>query len=1271
MRKDERDQDVCRKALHWIALGNKNFGSLALCEAISIPDDQDIADEEHLVEQEWISRSCSSLIHLADQEFGYPIFELAHFTVKEYLRSISPQSKRSAFRFSEDLAIRKLMGTSLRFLTFPLFERMPTIASSEMDRIAERNEQHPFYPVAAAHVFCHTGEYWDGPLELGEQLSLLLEDITMMRYAEKLFSPEKKGIFLSWVLQAVWYWPNVNLGEQRFFDILGLLLTPEFTCLHMAAALAVPSICTHLLESNQADLNSCALVGTPLHALLAGPEILAPQADHYQYKTHIHFRSHPKTEGAMYKQSRRCLEVFLAHGADTSLRWSTTTTIFQMAINCSIRTANEWIYPLIIPSTMVTEDCLHFVKRQLATRDMIKPILNAIVTVGSGVGIASQWARLASLIQPWRVQAGHCEGDDLLLDLDARILKDDFTDIIRILLSHWLTDLLRVFVQDPRFRPDMFIAYNEHSWMPVLHCAIRSGSLKSVELLLEAGCAPQVVDESDGWTSLHQCAVNDADDAPAITKLMLESGVSDSVQAELGETCWHIAAEQGNVSVLKVLLDMGENTGQSLVAISSTGRTPLAYAVLEGEIESALLLLAQCHARLEYFQSDQSLLDRAAAIGSFDLFLQLHDKLGKADAAEAISTSNPLDHIDMDCSPELADFLLTFWTKNLRPNTFISFLIRANRIFSYPDMNLAPAYIKRVIQGLLPAHHTFRDSGKTTKHVWEVFCEIVLPCFSGYGTSYAFQRHAYLVGIMFDALIDCRALASYERNTHLPCHRVLFRALLSHNVDLKSLWIVPSIHKVLIEQSLTEGVIQDTACIELFSRAMNSSTISLIRQLLDYGVDLHFAHGRLSLLEQACCAADLLIFELLLQRSNRSQLNKVGSRGRTLLHWVVAGQGPRVLDKIEKLVQLDVRIDAIVHDRIGDTALTLASRANRQDIVALLVALGANTRFRARDGWTLLHAAAITGDLRYVRGLLSTEVSNSLWLGVCEFPLIDFGTEPQPIDRTTVIHLAASRGRDQFLEYLIQRQVPFDVNAVTGYPMLTPIHLASWFGHIKVIDILVSCKVNVNARDAHGLLPIELAAQRGHLEIFKKLLECGSERPSNRFGDMVAGLMSKKLEFVAHERHSWTMASFYFENAIANGDLELCQRLVHEGLSVNAGLITRSHTPLVRAVIERQTAVVDWLVSVGVEVTDLKCAGIPPALRCIAALTTHYIPCSNTLRAVLSLALKQNVSWYGSVLSPIHVAILDNKMEALEAILCHIRRNENLYRYENSLHHMC
>lgn len=1272
MEEDERDQRLCRKALHWIGLGYKNIGPLALCEAISIPDDQDLVDKELLVDPDWISRSCSSLIRLAGQESNYLHFQLAHFTVKEYLRSIKPQSNRSPFRFSEDEAIRNLTGTSLRFLTFPVFDRRPTIASSELQRMAQRNEQHPFYPFAAGYMFCSGGQYWEGIP--AHDLSLLLENETMMRYAKELFSPDKTAIFHSWVLQVMWNWPIAPPEEDEFSSVIGLLLAPEFSTLHVAAMLAIPSICTHLIDAEKVDLNVGCRSGTPLHALLAGVSFLFPGG--FRYNPGIHYRWHPKSSVVAYGQSRRCLEIFFKHCADTSLRWD-GVSVFQMAINSSVHALHpegkRWIEPLISPSTVVSEDCVQDFKDKLATGAIDESILDTIFTLGSTPEISSGWARLASLIQTRRLQEGEYERGDFQRDFQDRLSDEDFTDSIRISLEQNLTDTLRTLVQDSRFRPDTYLPDDDLTSIPILHFAIELGSLKSVELLLEAGCDPEMVDESDGWTSLHQCAFSDLGDATIIT-LLLKKGVIDLVKNRDGDTCWHIAAEEGDIPVLTSLIEMGCDTKQSLATTSSQGRTPLASAIINGEVESALLLLEHCHAELEPFQSDQSLLDKAAAIGSEDLFARLHEKLKEAEATEAISSSKPFENIGMSCSPRLLDYLLSSWdTRRIQSsNGLTHYLLEANSpFFKDPENYPSRLCMDHIIRVLLPPDHVFVDYEKTQTHFWEIFCDKVVPYFTNVCSHRESECRTALISMTFEILIDTGLLASYERNTRPLGTRILFRALLSRSNHLKCSWIAPSVHKVIEAHSLSRDLANEAVSIELLSQAVRESNINLVRELLDHGVGVHAAHESLSPLEQACYSSDLQVFQLLLEHSEKTLISGIGSQGKTPLHWVVSGKASGYLEKIEQLLQLGANIDSEVDDAAADTALTLASRTNRQDIVALLVSRGADFTHRGRDGWTVLHAAAETGDLRYIQPLISSKPPAPFWLGVCEFPLFSFKGEPHITEKTTAIHIAARNGRANFLRFMIQNQVPFDVDSVTGYPFVTPLHVASLFGQLEVVEILISSKANVNARSADGELAIELAAKGGHLEVIKMLLKIGSEKPSQRYAGMLARVMSKETDWIEDAENSEAMLQFYFENAIMRGDLDRCQELVAKGQSINAELLTCSYTPLVRAIVEGQTGIVDWLLSSGVEVMNAAFETLHPSLRGIAALCTHYVPSAQTLSTIMSLALEQNVSWYGGLLGPLHVAILDNKMEALDVILKHIRENDRAYRYESRLQLIC
>lgn len=1252
MQQDEHDQKLCRKALHWIGLSYVYLDPLALCEAISIPDDEDIVDKELLVDPEWVLRSCSSLIRLGSQPSNNPHFQLAHFTVKEYLRSIKPQSIRTPFLFSEDEAIRNLMGTSLRFLTFPIFDRTPTVALSEIQRMAQRNEQHPFYVFAAAYIL--TQVFYG-------VLPLCLEEETILDYARELFSPEKTGTFLSWLLEVVWNWPETTLDEEDFSDVVGFLIAPEFSTLHVAAVLGLPSICKHLIDTEKVDVNICSRRGTPLHALLAGLNILSPRLS--EYKCEQHYRWHSNPLPRVYDQIQQCLEIFMQRDANTSIRWG-TASVFQMAINTSARTTHMkfWIEPLINPSTVVYEDCILHFKNELAAGSIHRSILDAIVTLGTDPEVPSGWARLASLIQTRRMEQSSYKQSDIPLELLGRLSDEDFADGLRISLNQKLTDTLRVLIQDSRFRPDIHIHWGDSQSMPILQFAVGPGSLSCVELLLEAGCDPNVVDENDGCTSLHECAFTDTGDA-VMTRLLLKSGVADSVKDKLGRTCWHVAAEEGNVAVLKVLVDLGSDTKQSLATTSTAGRTPLAYSILNEEVESALFLLDQCSAEPEAFQSDLSLLDAAAESGSLDLFQRLHENLKQADATRALQDAKPLDHINMMCSPKLLDYMLHNWATGTNDSFHVlqTYLLDANSsILKDPNKYPQRGDMAQILRRLLPPIEEDDDvDGNTPQHFWDIFCEEIVPNWIKACDHQQLKCRAGLVIMIFEILIEVGVLNSYERKVHAPSYRSLLQSLTNPDDQHQCLWIAPLVQRVFEANVLPVDLSNDVAAGELLSHAVRKAHIDLASQLLDHGVDIHSAHGLLSPAERACYNSHLRLFDLIIGYANKTLINRAGAQGKTLLHWAVSGTVPEYLAKIQKLLNLGANIDSRVDDRNADTALTLASRNYRQDIVALLVSKGANSLHRGDDGWSVFHAAAATGDLRYMRPLLSSKAQTSFWMGTCEADLFSLN-----IRNTSAIHLAAANGKSNFLRFMIQNNVPFDVNAVTGHPALTPLHMASLSGELEVVEFLISAKANVNARDANGLLAIDLAATRGHLGIIKRLLKSGSEKPTNNSSNLIARLMSRDTEAVEDYGDSMAMSLFHFERAIIRGDLNHCKLLVAGGLSINAKLLTTSYTPLVHAMVEGQTEIVDWLVSSGVEVTNPDIEALHPSLRCTASLATHCVRSAHTIAAVLTLALEQNVNWYGTILGPLHVAILDNNLGRLDAILKHIRNNDHAYRYD-------
>lgn len=1144
--------------------------------------------------------------------------------------------------------------------------------------MAHRNEQHPFYPFAAGYIFSTNGEgwrYWNLGNLFGNRLAKALRDETMMKYAMKLFDPDKTASFLSWVLQAIWNWPLMALNEANFSKIIGLLVAPEFSTLHVAASLALPSICVHLLETRKVDLNMSCRLGTPLNALLAGVSIYSPyNSASFQYGHLMHYRQHIGGQQADYIEPRQCLEAFIRHHADTSAQWG-SVSIFQLAINTAIHADGLWIQPLVTPSTWIDEACINACKTTLHPLYVLGPFFDAIIALGSMPDISPMWVRLAFLVQTYRNEDDENKRSEIPIQIQRNLSDEDFVDAIRISLEQNLTDTVGSLVQDPRFLPNTYIPFDKDALEPILHFAIRAGSPKLLELLFGAGCDPKVVDQADGWTGLHQCACFNEKDA-ANANLLLRSGVSDSVKDKTGETCWHVAARSGNILVLKALIELGSDAANSLQTTSEGGRTPLATAILHSNIDSALLLLDHCNAVCEVFRSDESLLEEAVAIGSDALFPRLYETMRQAGVKEALQVSKLLDNINMACSPRLLGYLLNTWVTDYksRSDALVNYLLDVNNPqFKDPDVHPKRVDVDHIVRRLLPSPSVDEiDDHIFSVEFWSTFCDKVLVNLTIFCDHKENECRHLLIDMIFDILIEARVLTSHERNTHLPSYKPLFRSLLERGEELKCSWISSSIEKVIKASDLAKYPANDAASNKLLSLAIQQSNVDVVKQLLDHGVDVHAAQKFLSPIEQACYCGDLPTFELVIRHGDRAYINRPGSQGKTLLHWAASGTVAGCLTKIQQLLKLGADIDSNVVDTNADTALTLASRSEREDIVALLVSEGADVLHRARDGWSLLHAAAVTGDLRYLQPLDQPHVPASYWRGTCEYPLVQIQRNiSHTTQSVTATHLAAARGRTNFLRFMAQHDLPLDVNAVTGFPAVTPLDMASLGGHLDVVEFLAAVKANVNVRNAFRVLPIDLAARDGHIRIVKALLKSGSETPSRSFSPSFLLLMSKEREGVQDSGDSNAMSQFLFEQAVINGDLDRCKDMVRRGQSINAKLLTHSYTPLVRSVIQGQTAIVDWLVSLAVELRSPLLDRLHPSIRCIASLVTHHIPSSQTLSAIMSLALRQSVSWYEGVLSPLHVAILDNKVEALEVILKHIQENDHAYRYDPRCYLIC
>jgi ankyrin repeat protein len=170
-------------------------------------------------------------------------------------------------------------------------------------------------------------------------------------------------------------------------------------------------------------------------------------------------------------------------------------------------------------------------------------------------------------------------------------------------------------------------------------------------------------------------------------------------------------------------------------------------------------------------------------------------------------------------------------------------------------------------------------------------------------------------------------------------------------------------------------------------------------------------------------------------------------------------------ERVKAMVSADPTLtDA--RSRTGESAILTAVYHRQKEIVNLLVARGA--------AMSMFEACA-AGELERVERLLDGGAIN------------DYSA-----DGWTPLHLAAFFGHAKVAELLLANDA--DVAACSRNPNgNTPLHAALAGNHKFVAGLLIGAGADVNAADANGWRPLHLAAANNNLDAIKTLIEQGAE----------------------------------------------------------------------------------------------------------------------------------------------------------------------------------
>ncbi|KAI1360217.1 ankyrin repeat-containing domain protein [Xylaria arbuscula] len=627
-----------------------NLGQL--CEAVSVPDNADTFEEDELIDENEIRLYCSSLIRTSPDGKS---LEFAHYTVQEYLSDIcSTHATLNIYHISADKSSLLVAHLSLKYLTFTNYERFPVASDSENAYILARNECRPFYEYAAIN--------WRQCIIDGQ------ENDNVSYLLMVLFDLRKSASFQEWSLELIgqclldyrrtFTSPRAVLGKSGQAHITkSSLLRPDFTTLHLAAALGLPNICQQLLEQG-ARVDITSRYGTPLHCAIGGLSV---------FLTDIKVPRQLDDPKASY----RTVQILLGAGASVMPRLSSPfwkISILGLSVLTRMSGGDLMVVgDLIKAGADIEDDDLdHFQRYFNCALDYFprgefketsangKAILHILESLGareSQSGACLQLFELASRF----AQTMKLEVPDQVSNhsLSLPMHRDSIHDFLEKTIEANDMYTLEKFISGSNVDQIMSITFpdTDDNWT-LVHTAIDFGAVNCLKLLLEFGC-PIDIKLSDGETLAHLCYEDRDEDS---LRVLIQHGISTIIPDNNSDTIWHLAADTSSTNILKLLLTNTEEKEIALGLVSRDGRTPVCVSFGRGHKEAVLLLMQHCPSP-HFWKGGTCLFRDAAQIGSADIVCKLLDVGVELDPITANSES-PLHFIKQSTSFECARLLV-------------------------------------------------------------------------------------------------------------------------------------------------------------------------------------------------------------------------------------------------------------------------------------------------------------------------------------------------------------------------------------------------------------------------------------------------------------------------------------------------------------------------------------------------------------------------------------------------------------------------------------
>lgn len=499
-------------------------------ELISLADDSDTLYEDEVVEKTEILRWCSSLVRTSIHGFN---IEFAHFSVKEYLQGeCLKHSILSFYGVSEEKASKVIGSLCIRYLTLKNHERLPRNEEDEIGRMMERRQHRSFYEYASI--------YWPHYLYYDET-----SQGQFFHLVHGFFQSPKTPSFCAWAIELIHHCINLEVDQCEFeilespldvipvLAIISAVVRPDFTPLHLAAALWMPGLCRQLLKEG-ANPSLRSKFGTPLHCAMGGLLVFTEHDKPVEKKGEFYEVLPSRFERRDVR--RETVQLLLGAGSNTELQfisplWVTPVSTLSLAvISSDLYYQIEVVGDLLTSGTTILDEDIpyfsnHYVEC-IKDGDLLADEYNdgrAYVKIMRSIrkqrisgtpasrlySLTRTFLRNMRILQPDQILFSlHEAADEELLEVLEKWIQDNDVCKLEKLLKTVRSEVVR------RARFDK----HRPGWT-ALHLATNFKSLEVVDALLNYGLDPNI-DAADGTTPVDMCT--DVD----ILRALLKHGAS-------------------------------------------------------------------------------------------------------------------------------------------------------------------------------------------------------------------------------------------------------------------------------------------------------------------------------------------------------------------------------------------------------------------------------------------------------------------------------------------------------------------------------------------------------------------------------------------------------------------------------------------------------------------------------------------------------------------------------------------------------------------------